>query len=461
MIGLNAGLEIARKALSAYQLAINIHSSNIANVNTPGYSRRQPIFAEGTPSNLSVGRIGLGVDAQSIRRMRDTFLDSAYRGESSSYSRSDVLEQSLSEIEMVFNEPSGVGLGTALDEFWSGWQELANQPESTTARSLVLARGKTLCGSLNRMAGQFKSMREDLDREVVGQVDAVNNITSEIALLNGQIVEAEASGIEASDLRDRRDLMLDRLSEMVNIRAFEGSDGAVAVKLGAETLVERSTAVRLGVTKRGSDGVVVSDVTIGSGERVVSIQGGRLGGLLESRDRDIPHYLGHLDDLAATVVARVNEVHRSGYGLDGSGGRDFFDPSGVTAETISVSDAIAVGENLDLIAASADGTPGNSEIALAIADIRLERIFGSDSGTSKDYYSAVVGELGSEVSSATTEKEGRALLLQETDTRRESVKGVSIDEETTGLLASQHAYQAAVKLVSVVDELMENLLQAF
>ena len=176
---------------------------------------------------------------------------------------------------------------------------------------------------------------------------------------------------------------------------------------------------------------------------------------LQSRDEILPKYRENLNEIARAIVASVNSSHRSGYALDGTTGRDFFDPTGVTAETIDVS-AIILGD-VSLIAASTDGSVGNGDNALAIAALRHAGIT-ADGSTIDDYYASVVGSLGIESQTASINREREELLILEIETRRESVKGVSIDEEMTNLIATQHAYEAAAKLVSVVDEMMDTIL---
>jgi len=292
--------------------------------------------------------------------------------------------------------------------------------------------------------------------EIAGTVGEVNALAERIAHLNARIVEAEVSGNEASDLRDKRDLLIDELSGLAKIQVFESADGSVSVKIGSESLVERSTAVLLGTSVRGDANIVITDVTLGAGDRPIQIAGGRLGGLLESRDTTLPGYVSRLDEIARTVAEEVNRVHRSGFDFTGAPAGDFFDPDGLTAATIRVSDALRADTNL--LAASADGTPGNGTIALAISDLRLAGIFGVQGASAEDYYASLIADLGIEAERAGDNKEAENLLVTEIETRRESVRGVSIDEEMTNLVASQHAYQAAVKLVTVIDDLMETIM---
>jgi flagellar hook-associated protein 1 FlgK len=458
MIGLNAGLEVARKALSAYQLALGVYSNNIANVDTPGFSRRTPILKESAPSVMSFGRVGLGVDIASVSRMRDKFLDFAYRKEASGVGRYDSMEQALSEVEMVLGEPSDVNLGSALTEFWDSWQELANQPESSTARGVVTSTASSLASVLQQSARRLADLRDDLDDEITGSVDEINAIASKIAALNAEVIKTETGGAEASDLKDQRDVLLDQLANLATISVSESKDGSASVFIGSESLVERSTVVPLSIVRRADDGVSMADVMVVNGTRVLSPAGGKLAGLLDSRDNIIPRYMAKLDEIASALVGSVNAAHRLGYDLDGAAGGDFFDPAGRTASTIRVSSAIR--EDASLIAASADTSVGNGDTALAISDLRLEGMLGEEDATINDYYSSMIGSLGVESSSAQDQKAIEDLLLGEISSRRESVKGVSLDEEMTNLMATQHAYQAAVKVVSVVDELMTSLLNA-
>jgi len=454
MIGLNAGLEIARKALSAYQLALSVYGNNIANVETPGFSRRRPNLAERQAADLPVGRIGLGVDVESVSRMRDRLLDDIYRRQNAMSARYESMESAFSEIETVLGEPSDTGLGSAISDFWNAWQELANQPESRTARQVVADGATAFSQALNSMDARLQQMRANLDGEIVATVGQVNSLAARIADLNGAVVRGEVTGEEMCDVRDLRDRLLDELSGLVDIRVFEREDGSASVTMGSEALVERTNTVSVGLASE-SDGVIaVSRVTIGNGARAIRPAGGKLAGLLEMRDDTITDYQSRLDQIAAAIVENVNAAHRTGRGLGGETGTDFFDPAGTTASTIRVSGSIL--GDLSLIAASADGGPGNSDIALEIAGLRLSALIGD--ATISDYYGSVVGSLGVESSRVASERESQGLMLQEIENRRESVKGVSLDEEMANIIASQHAFEAAAKMVSVIDEMMSTLI---
>jgi flagellar hook-associated protein 1 FlgK len=455
MLGITAGLEVARKALSAYQLALTVYGNNIANVNTPGYSRRTLLLSEGEGHKIPPGRIGLGVDPVTIRRMRDSFLDDAYRRQSSSLGMYESLERTLAEVEMVFAEPGESGLSTMLNEFWDSWQELANQPESQTVRTLVRDKAQGLTRVLHQMDRSLVSQVQALDSEVEAYVAEINDMATAIAGYNARIVASEASGHEATDLRDQRDLLVDQLSQVVDVSVYQRDDGSVSVMMGSEALVERADSVRLSVAAVSRDGMSVKEVRLGEIHRAITPRGGKLGGALRSRDEILPQYREDLNEIARAIVESVNATHRGGYALDATSGRDFFDPTGITAETIGVS-AIILGD-VSLIAASSDGSVGNGDTALAIAGLRHAPIT-VDGSTLDDYYGSVVGSLGVESETAAINREREELLVLEIENRRESVKGVSIDEEMTNLIAAQHAYEAAAKVINIVDEMMDTIL---
>jgi flagellar hook-associated protein 1 FlgK len=294
-----------------------------------------------------------------------------------------------------------------------------------------------------------------LDTQVDAYVNEINGIAEAIAGYNARIVSSEASGHEATDLRDQRDLLVDRLSSLVDVQVYGRDDGSISVMMGSEALVERADFVRLSTASVSRGGIAVREVRLGDIARTIVPTGGELGGAIRSRDEILPEYRDDLNEIARAVVESVNASHRSGYALDGTTGRDFFDPAGVTAETIDVS-AIILGD-VSLIAASSDGSVGNGDNALAIAGLRYAQIT-ADGSTLDDYYASVVGSLGIASESASTSYERAELLVLEIETRRESVKGVSIDEEMTNLIAAQHAYEASAKVISIVDEMMDTVL---
>ena len=454
--GLLGGLEIARRALSAHQAGLSTTGHNIANANTPGFSRQQVELEATMPMSSPNGQVGTGVNLVRVRRLRDAFLDTQFRQETHSFGRGEISEQTLEHVEVIFNEPSEWGLGNALGRFWESFEELANQPENTAARVNLKEQTDALTGHFNQLDGQLKALRRNVDDTIRKKIEEINEIASGIARLNEVIAGVELNGTSANDLRDQQDLLLDQLSKMADIQTFDQSSGSVTVKIGALGLVEHSEVNRLLVDPFTDDGMSLAGIVFEEGRIPAMIRDGELKGLLEARDDVIPVQLDGLNTLAAELVSAVNELHRGGYGLDGSTGVDFFNPDGVTAQTIALSSQIVADGNK--IAASSDGTLGSNGNALAIGALRFERRLNGGGATFDDYYNSMVGTLGIRSREAQNVRKSQELLINQLDNRRESVKGVSIDEEVTNLIRYQHAYQAAARMITVMDEALDLII---
>ena len=460
------GLEIGRRALQAQQAALNTVSHNIANANTPGFSRRRANLESAT-SGIQ-GGIGNGVDVGSITRERSRFLDAQVRVEQQVLGRWQSVERSLRGIEAifnepagagssetgtVFNEPSGVGLSGSLSRFWNAWQDLANVPESGAARAAVRQEGIFLTTTLHQYQTRLQDMRLELDNEVMAEVAEINEIIGQLAALNAQIPQARFNGGSAADLEDHRDQLLDQLSLKVDIGLTEKEDGQISVLIGGHNLVEREKPVYLRIRQMASNGATAARVSFSDDGSLAVISEGRLRGLTEARDDIVPELLDRLDELAFSMVEEVNLVHRTGFGKDGSKEIDFFDPDKISASNIAVDEAIL--KDLDNIAASADGNSGDNGIALAVAGLRNRKIVSGDSNTIEEFYNTFLGEIGSRSKEAQTMAENHRLFAEQIDSRRQGLQGVSLNEEAAQLILLQRAYQAAARTVSVIDDLME------
>lgn len=459
-------VEIGRRALHAQQAGLNVTSHNVANANTPGFSRRQ-VNLEHVVSGAN-GSVGVGVDAASVTRARSTFVDAQARVQQQVLGYWEELESKLSGLEAVFTEPagagasetgtvfneaSGMGLSGSLSRFWNAWQDLANSPESGSARAVVRQEGEYLSTSLRQYAVQLQGSRTQLDEEVRGAVGEVNEILDQLGQLNAQIPRARASANGAADLEDQRDLLVDKLSALADVAVSEKENGQLTVLLGGRNLVEDDHVVHLQVRQLAGDGMTTSQVVY-SDDRTPAVVGeGRLRGLVEVRDEVIPGMLGRLDELAAGLVTEINRAHRAGYGRDGSTGIDFFDPAKRSAANVTLDQAVV--DDLNNIAASGDGSPGDNGSALALAGLRNARILAGGTETVEGFYTGMLGELGTRSQEAQTMAGNHRLFAQQIENRRQSVQGVSLNDEAAQLVLFQRAYQAAARTVSVIDDLLE------
>lgn len=453
------GLEIARKALQTHQAAMNVTAHNIANANTVGYTRQVPHLVQETvplsglfvPPHLK--NVGLGVDVDAIQRMRDRFIDLQIRQESRTGAYWNAIDKGLEQIEVIFGEPNEEsGLSQIFDRFWNTWQELAKNPESQASRVLVAETGNLLAQALNHTYRQLEVQRWELNEKVAIKVQEVNNYIQQIYDLNQQIVRVAPAGGNINDYKDQLDVLVDNLSKVLQVQVKENDNGTYTIVLQGRILAsdrERSF-LALDVDASG-----MNRVTLENGPVVdFTYQNGELKAILDLRDTIVPKYQKALDTLARDLQDAVNAVHQRGFTLEEppEHGGDFFVGSG--AKDLAVNPEILA--NPMKIAASLSGAPGDGENALAIAQLRGKPIISGSNPD--DYYRGVISRLGVEREEAQRIAKNQDLLVQQLENRRESVSGVSLDEEMTNLIRYQYAYQAASILVRTIDEMLDTVV---
>jgi flagellar hook-associated protein 1 FlgK len=452
-------LDVGRTALATQQKAIAVTGNNIANVNTPGYSRQRLNMEQSPPVIADGGQVGRGVQAnRDIERIYDQFLESQLVNEKQNYGRWETQKDGLAKVELLFDEASGYGINNALSMFWSSWQELANNPTGHVERTTLVANSEILSETFNRMAADLDQLQTETDDAVVRLVDEINPISEQIAELNWKIASIEGTGATANQYRDERDLLLKDLSEMIEIDYFEDGDSFVHVMVGAgKPLVDNVNSWQLETQTNATTGM--QDIywvdSAGSAQDITSeIEGGNIKGHLEVRDTYIPDFLTRLDNLAGEIITQVNALHTAGFGADGvSTGYDFF--SGTDARTISVHTDIQNDSNL-IAAAQAAGSAGDARNAAAIASLQEAATMSGSSF--QNYYASLVSDVGSYANESNVYYNYQSSMLTQMESYREEISGVSLDEEMVNLVKFQNAYNAAAKMVSTVDELLDTLI---
>ncbi|MDR7417228.1 MAG: flagellar hook-associated protein FlgK [Armatimonadota bacterium] len=449
-----ATLELLRRALAAQQQAMDVTGHNIANVNTPGYTRQEVVLSsQPPPGGLSrfgaTLLVGGGVRVAALRQARDAFLDRQLRGAQQSSAEWKARADFWSQVEAIFPEPSDSGLGELLSRFWNAWQEVSLNPESLAARTSLAQQAQMLADALRQSAQRLVELRQHLDAVATGHVQRVNQIGRELANLNTQISRLELSGQRALDLRDHRDQLLAELEELVDVTYTETETGELLVYLqGRELVGPGGRATEIGIEPPPPGGV--HGFRWPDGE-ALAVRRGTLAAVLQARDGDIGTLRERLDQLARNLIERVNDLHDDGFDLDGLPGGPFFE--GSDAGTIRVADAIR--EDPRRIAAAStwtgDGEPGNGGVALRIAQLR-----GSED--LDGLYRMLVTEVGVRAQESDRQVAYRDLLTDQLRLRREATSGVSLDEEMTNMLRYQHAYEAAARMVRTVDEMIRTLL---
>lgn len=462
-MGLSIGLDTAVKALRAHQLAVDIAAHNIANANTPGFSRQRvllrPIGFDAVDSwgGGLLGRPGLGVDASDVQRVRDVFLDYQQRNAISQREQARAQAGALERAELVFNDPSDEGLSALLSQFWNAWHDVANDPESSAARTTLVHVTATLAGRIRRAHSNLLHQQSNLNDRVKAVASEINAATEEIAKLNQQIQQVELMGQPANDLRDRRDLLLDRLSEIGNISYQEAEDGTVTVVFG-DDITDPAQLLVSGNTFREVAAVDVGgfyEIQFTDSGDPVDVDSGELRGLLDARDTDFPALVAKLDDLAKALIDQVNAIHGTGFGLDGVDGRDFF--TGTGAADIAINSEL-VDDPYKIGAASAADAPGDGSIALQLANLQFVAQASLGGRSIDEYYADMVATLGADVSRNQGLAKSNELLTNHLEALRQSVQGVNIDEEVTNLAAAQYAYQAAARVVTTIDQMLDTLI---
>ncbi len=454
-----AGLDIAYRALQAQQLAIDIVNHNVANVNTPGFSRQTAQFAASSPPvvcSISLdklsGNLGTGVDVTDISRARLVFTDYQIRNESQALGQWESLRDTLKQVEVVFNEPSDVGIGSLMGKFWQAWQDLTANPQDLGIRRALVEQSESLVAAITRAYGHLTSIREDLDHQIAMLADEVNLLADRIAALNISIAEVEITGQRANDLRDQRDLLLDDLSKLARVTYQETESGAINVFIGSQALVHRDRTNDILVARDASNFSHLVWETDGSAVQAID---GKLAGLLRGRDEMLPKFIADLDSLASQLITNVNAIHQTGYGLDNTTGIDFF--TGTGAGDIAVNASLKANPEKMATAANANA-PGDNTIAVAVAN--LQRAMTMNGGTADfgRFYGSMISRLGVDAQQAEMMAKNQNALVEHLSRQRDSLSGVSLDEEATRLIEYQRAYEAAARIISAVDEMLDKLI---
>ena len=452
-------LNIGKGALIAQQRAIDVNAHNIANANTEGYCRQRVNFSTQPPINFSPGQMGTGVKAAEIERIYDRFISLQLSQVNQALGQGEAEKSGLQEVEMIFDESSGYGLSRALSDFWNAWQDLANEPAGEGERIVLIAKTKVLTNTFNRIASQLTGLQKDMDVNIKGTVEEINLIARQVADLNQQISAAEVGNQNANDFRDQRDLLLKQLSFLIGARYFETDTGKVTVLVGGgRPLVEDGLTWELSTETNGAghQDVVWVDRDGNKVNLNAEIEGGKVKGWLEVRDSYVSRYLNQLDTLANGLITEVNNLHQVGFGLNGSTGNIFFE--GSSAFDIQLSSQIEADPNLIAASETLDGIPGDNRNALAIAELQNQLIFSGGRATFDDYYNSLIGKTGTESKEAQTNYEHSSAMIAQLERYRDSVSGVSLDEEMVNLVKFQHAYDAAAKLISTIDELLDTVI---
>jgi flagellar hook-associated protein 1 FlgK len=452
--GIGNLLNLGRDALGAQGFALNVVGQNVTNANTPGYVRRDVILQ----TQPTTG----GVQATGINRAVDKFMQARTNDATSLDSGANSRDQALGSVEALFNDAAGTGLSSSVDSLFSSFGQLAANPNDPTVRNAVLNSADAFARNVNDVAGQIATQRNDLLSQSTDTAQQINVYAAQVAKLNSQIAVSEATGDDASDLKDQRDQLVNQISQKVNVHTFTDNNGKLTIAIGGANLVQGDIAntIAVGLNPDGTMQVTVNQGANAS-DVTAQVTSGSLGGMRLARDVDMVAVQQKLDTFAFDVATAVNTQHAAGFGQDGVSGRNLFSVSGPSGAALTLAVDPAMVGRPDLVAAAGNAAtlPGGADNAVLLGQLANGKIATGNSRTPTEAYSDLVGQIGQLKSASAQDSTTRAAVLSQAQSMQDSVSGVSTDEEMVSLSRYQRAYEASAKLISTADELLAGLIQ--
>ena len=459
-MSINNLLYTVRDTFTANQLALSVVGANIANVNTPGYSRqRVDMVAVGDVDIKGLGA-QFGVSVQQISRIYNRYIESQVLQQQQTTAYSDTMLQSMQNIETIMDDTNGGGINEQLDRFWTSWEDLANNPSGKLERNALLSTGESLAGSIVSYKRSLDSVNTELNYSIADIIPLINDKIREIADLTARIIEAGTNTGDINNILDKRTIAFQELGSMVNIDYFESSNGTVSVFLAnGEPLLQGALAQTLSfkLTTNGKADIYSTNSPNAINDAITS---GKLGAYMELQHTILPGYMDDLNDMTTALATRVNALHSSGFDADGNMGQEFFTISNVDNPSSSIKVNPAIAADINRIAASAS-VSGDGENATKLAAVRDEFLMGGlpPKQTLSDFLATMVGEIGRQTANAKTNSDRQTVIMNYLSNQRESVSGVSIDEEMILMAQYQMGYSAAGKLSTMVNEMMDILME--
>jgi flagellar hook-associated protein 1 len=447
MSSLNASLATALSGLLADQGALATTTNNVANVNTPGYTREVPVLVTSDPVVLGPLTFGTGVNLQSVESIRDPLLESQIQQQTQTENQYNTLASALQQTQLNFTS-SGSDIGSEISNFFASINQLSSDPSDLSVREGVLTAAGNLATSFNTTANSLTQQQQSLDLSVVQTVGQINQLSQQIAQLNGQISNVENAGQSAGTFVDQRQEAIDQLSALVDVSVIPSNNTLTLTTANGAPLVSGDQSFQL-TTQTTDSGL--HDVYSEGNDITSQIISGQLGGTLQARDQQIPAIQTQLDTLASGLANAVNGVQVAGFDLNGNPGTDLFTPPPANGVGAAGNLSVAITDP-SLIAASSDGSQGSNGNAEAMYALSSQPIIDGQNPT--DYYSGIVSNVGNATSNASAEQNASNLILQQLQDQNNSVSGVSLDEEAANLVQYQDAYQASAQVITTINDMM-------
>lgn len=449
------GLNMLGNALRVFQRGLEVTGHNIANVNTPGYSRQRMVLGTNRPDTLFGHQpylIGTGVNVSTVSRARSIFLDRQMNSAGSELGRYEALAMNLKQIEGAFPEPSDSGISAALNKFFDAWSALASSPNDPSARLQVQTTGQTLTMRVRNAYGSLDAQATELRREIGTTFDQIDDLTARIGRLNEEIVARQAGGGIANDLLDARDAAIDELSGLVSVQTYQQPDGMMTVYSGELLLVPGAQSIPIPRTFNATN------MTLTNGSVTAGVSSGRLAGLMQSM-QSVATYQSRLNDFANELRTQVNSLHSTGTTSGGLTGINFFNAPDPLTGAVDFALSAEVNADSANIAAGTSGNAGDGGLALTLSRMR-EQTWGALAGkTFGAFYTELAGQIGRDAAYYANSLDSQVLIINQIDQQRQAIIGVNLDDEMTQLMQYQRSYQAAARALSVMDQVTEDLVR--
>ncbi|MCL5030679.1 MAG: flagellar hook-associated protein FlgK [Bacteroidetes bacterium] len=445
--------DIAQRSLGTYQSALDVTAQNIANSSNPDYSRQRADLSTEVPTQDGTFIWGNGVKLEDIQRVRDQLTDEQIRSNNAKYSDSNQRNILLSNVQNLFSEPSDLGLSNLTSAFFNSWQQLSVTPNSVSLRNNVIQAAQSLSNKIQNINDGIDQVKSNIVGQVQDKVNTLNSDIKQIQTLNQQIFNAQVSGKQPNDLLDSRDKLIDDISKLANVNVTYDSSGSAVITVGGVFVADRANYVQFAVSNT-SKGLSIST---SDGAATPNLSGGELYALTDVFNNKIASYQTQLNDFVNRLMTSVNSTHSSGYTTTTppQTGINFFD--NYSNGVLSINNQILQDPNK--IAVSKDGTAGNGDIAVNIADLINQK--DSTGTTLLDNYTSLITQVGSDTQNASNTAQSYQQLLTQLQKQKSSYSGVSVDEEMSNVLQYQRSYEASAKLLTIADQMLQTLLNIF
>jgi len=434
-MSINSTLYTAVSGLNAASYGINNASNNLANANVKGYSRRRVSFSSSGYRDTSKGTIGTGVKVDSVSRIKDMYLDGQIRTNNSKLNTESAQLSSLQMVESIINEPSDVSVSAYMSEMFNSFDELASDPTSAPHIENVLQRAEMFTDNVNALSESLDSIEADNAAVEAQYVQVAEDLIADLTSLNAQIASVTAGGTTPNELLDQRDIFLNQLSEYADLDVTINSDETFTVDV--KTTSGNSTVI-------GTGAVTLTSIKD-------SLTDGKIKGVQDVNIK-VASYGAKLDSFVETLATDMNAIHSTN-----GGGTMFSFTAGDAGNTITVDADLMNGTRRLNV-----GDPlksGDGSLARSQADLRSGNM--SNGKVAQEEYNELLVTLGTDINHLNNKTDSRSAILEQLETRKESISGVSIDEETVDLMNYQQSYEANAKVMNIVQEMMDTLLGLF